>query len=127
MIAAMNAMPNAQVYTGGDYIDLFQTADLIVNNSISFLAEWLPSEKPMIFFDTERKFELNEMAEQILEVYYHVSSITALDEQITNILYKQEDPMKYQRINCCKKLNLKVGNVADKIKQSLIEHVNDAY
>ncbi|MBP3688014.1 MAG: glycosyltransferase [Alphaproteobacteria bacterium] len=127
MIAAMNALPNAQVYMGGDYIDLFQTADLIVNNSISFLAEWLPSEKPMIFFDTERKFELNEMAGQILEVYYHVSSITALDEQITNILYKQQDSMKYQRINCCKKLNLKAGNVAEKIKQSLIEHVNDTY
>lgn len=127
IIAAMNDLPNAQVYMGGDYIDLFKTADLIVNNSISFLAEWLPSEKPMIFFDTERKFELNEMAEQILEVYYHASSITALDKQINDILYKQQDPMKYQRINCCKKLNLKTDNVAEKIKESLIQHVNDSY
>lgn len=127
MLDEMNTLPNAQVYMGGDYIDLFQTADLIVNNSISFLAEWLPSEKPMIFFQTERQFELNEMAEQILDVYYHASSITELDEQIGSILYKQQDPMKQQRIACCRKLNLKVGNAADIIKESLINHVEDVY
>lgn len=127
MFEEMNSLPNAQVYTGGDYIDLFQTADLIVNNSISFLAEWLPSGKPMIFFQTERKFELNEMAKQILDVYYQVSSITELNKQIDNILYKQKDPMKPQRLACCKKLNLKVGNAADIIKESLIKNIKDAY
>ena len=127
MIAAINSLPNASVYMGGNYIDLFKTADLIVNNSISFLAEWLPSEKPMIFFDTERKFELNEMAESILGVYYHASSISECDEKIGVLLDQKQDPMREQRQALIEKLDLKPNNAAEKIKQSLIEHVDDSY
>lgn len=122
MISAINDLPNASVYTGGNYIDLFKTADLIVNNSISFLAEWLPSEKPMIFFDTERKFELNEMAEAILDVYYHAFSISELDWKIDDILDGKNDEMKAKRLNLIEELNLKPANAAEKIKESLIKH-----
>lgn len=127
MISTINDLPNASVYTGGNYIDLFKTADLIVNNSISFLAEWLPSEKPMVFFDTERKFELNEMADRILNVYYHASSIVELNKIIEDILDKQNDELKMQRLTLIEKLDLKPANAAEKIKQSLIEHVNESY
>lgn len=127
MISAANNLPNASVYTGGNYIDLFKTADLLVNNSISFLAEWLPSGKPMIFIETERKFELNEMAKKILDVYYHASSISALDRTIDDVLNKQNDEMKPSRLALIEELNLKPQNAAKKIKQSLIKHVNDAY
>ena len=127
LITKVDAMPNASFYTGGDYIDLFRTADLIVNNSISFLAEWLPTEKPMIFIDTERKFELNETATKILEVYYHVSDIVTLDENINDILFKMQDPMKSKRLSLIKQLNLTSCNAAENIKTSLIKHKDDEY
>ena len=126
MFDDMNSLPNASIYTGGNYIDLFKTADLIVNNSISFLVEWLPSEKPMIFFDTERKFELNEIAEKILNVYYHADSVDKLNQTIDS-LFKGQDPMLKQRKSLIQELKLNTYDATEKIKQSLIQNVDKYY
>ena len=122
----IKSLPNAQIYTGGNYIDLFKTADLIVNNSISFLIEWLPSKKPMIFFDTERKFELNEIAEQIMKVYYHADTIDKLNKTINSLL-NSDDTMKKQRLDLIDKLELNQYGAAEKIKESLIKNVDTEY
>lgn len=127
LISQINSLPNASIYQGGEYIDLFKTADLMVNNSISFLAEWLPSQKPMIFVETERKFELNEIAYRILDSYYHASSVSELDEQIRRILEEKQDPLLPRRLAVSEDLNSQKGHSAEKIKESLIKHVKDVY
>lgn len=123
MINAMNALPNASIYTGENYIDLFKTANLMVNNSISFLAEWLPSTTPMIFVDTERKFELNDTAEKLLNVYYHASAISELDEEIKDILYRGNDTDINKRLALMNKLELGPSNAAERIKDILLSEV----
>ena len=123
----INKMPNASIYTGGNYFDLFKTADLCVNNSISFLAEWLPTEKPMIFVDTDRMFELNNLGNQLLNVYYHVHDIVTLDEKINDLIFNNNDTMKNERLVLLNQLDLISQNASLKIKNSLIRHLNDAY
>jgi len=126
MFTDINSLPNASIYTGGNYIDLFKTADLIVNNSISFLVEWLPSEKPMIFFDTERKFELNEIANKILNVYYHANTVDSLNKTINELLDGQ-DSMLDERKSLIHELKLNSYDAAKNIKESLIKDVDMDY
>ncbi|WP_086306921.1 glycosyltransferase family protein [Campylobacter devanensis] len=125
LIKELDELDNISMYAGGEYFDLFKTADLMINNSISFLAEWLPSNKPMIFIDTERKFELNEKAEKILNVYYHIDNINDLNNQINNLLFKEQDYLKEKRRLLAEEFLPTEKDAADKIIESLIKHVND--
>lgn len=46
-------LPNAKVYLAGDYTDIFKTSDCIINDSISFIAEYMYTHKPMLLFQNE--------------------------------------------------------------------------
>ena len=41
-----NELPNAQVIEGGMYVDIFETSDAMILDSVSFLAEYLYMHKP---------------------------------------------------------------------------------
>ncbi|MCM1297324.1 MAG: hypothetical protein NC311_17425, partial [Muribaculaceae bacterium] len=47
-IARWRKLPNASVYLSGDYTDIFMTSDCIINDSISFIAEYMYTHKPML-------------------------------------------------------------------------------
>lgn len=42
-------LPNASVQEEGDYLALFDTSDAIINDSISFIGEYMYVNKPMLF------------------------------------------------------------------------------
>lgn len=46
-------LPNAKVYLAGEYTDIFKTSDCIINDSISFIAEYMYTHKPMLLFQNE--------------------------------------------------------------------------
>lgn len=126
LMEKMNALPNASIYQGGQYFDLFQTADGMINNSISFLAEWLPSKKPMLFVNTERKFELNEIAEKILKVYYKASSLSDVHDFIDKVILCNQDKLKEKRIALIKEFSLfDKESAAIKIKKSLLDNIDN--
>ena len=63
-------LPNAQVYTGAYYQDIFATSDGMIHDSGSFIAEYQFVDKPMIFLTRESEF--NELGNAILNVSYLV-------------------------------------------------------
>ncbi|MBR2732871.1 MAG: CDP-glycerol glycerophosphotransferase family protein [Selenomonadaceae bacterium] len=66
-----NDLPNAQVYTGAYYQDIFATSDALIHDCGSFSAEYQYVDKPMIYLtrDTQRH---NELGKAILGVSYLV-------------------------------------------------------
>ena len=66
-----NDLPNAQVYTGAYYQDIFATSDGMIHDCGSFIAEYQYVDKPMIYLmRPEKKF--NGLGEKILETAYLV-------------------------------------------------------
>ena len=65
-------LPNARFYTGAYYQDIFATSDGIINDSISFTAEYQYVNKPMIFLTRDDKISYNYLIEKILKGCYTV-------------------------------------------------------
>ena len=64
-------LPNAQVYTGGYYQDIFATSDGMIHDSGSFIAEYQFVHKPMIYLTREGE-KFNALGDKILKVSYLV-------------------------------------------------------
>ena len=70
-LQAWNDLPNAIVYTGGYYQDIFATSDALIHDCGSFSAEYQYMDKPMIYL-TRPEQKHNELGEEILKVSYLV-------------------------------------------------------
>ena len=70
-LKAWNDLPNAQVYTGAYYQDIFATSDGMIHDCASFTAEYQYMDKPMIYLtrDTQKH---NQLGEEILKASYLV-------------------------------------------------------
>ena len=64
-------LPNAQVYTGAYYQDIFATSDGMIQDCSSFIAEYQYVNKPMIYLTRDTQI-LNELGRAILKVSYTV-------------------------------------------------------
>ena len=70
-LRAWDELPNAQVVTGGYYLDIFATSDGMIHDSGSFIAEYQFTHKPMIFLTRDTQ-EFNELGRKILDAAYCV-------------------------------------------------------
>ena len=61
-----NELPNAQVYTGAYYQDIFVTSDGLIHDSGSFIAEYQFVDKPMIFLTRANEI-FNDLGRTILD------------------------------------------------------------
>ena len=85
------------VYQQGSYIDLFKSSDLMITDSSSFLAEYLPSTKPLIHMVKQARTNLNSLGEIITSEYYVSHNNDELLQAFENIVIKQNDYKKSKR------------------------------
>jgi len=95
---------NAQVYEAGDYFDIFRTSDVLILDCISFIAEYLPTGNPMLFLVNKKPHVLgfNEFGEKLTSGMYHADSKADIECFIQNVVLKNEDPLKEERIELVK-------------------------
>ena len=99
-LQAWNDLPNAQVFTGAYYQEIFNTSDGMIHDSISFIAEYQYTNKPMIFLLNEEQAELTALGKKILNVSYVVDG-KKLDDiafAIEKIFIEGNDPLKAERM-----------------------------
>lgn len=92
------SLKNATVIEEGDYCDLFKDSDAMILDSISFLAEYLYSHKPLLFLRKDGQY-FNEFGEKLIEVHYGVNGNEEklIEEFIMDIVIKENDYMKLER------------------------------
>ncbi len=66
-------LPNARIYLSGDYGDLFLSSDCMINDSISFIAEYMYTHKPMLLL-TNGTARFNSFGEECIK---HVCTCNA--------------------------------------------------
>lgn len=86
------------VYTQGDYFDIFKSSDLMITDCVSFLGEYLPSEKPLIRLINKNSTPLNLLGRNIVDGYYCVENSEQLDKILYELLIKNNDYKKYDRL-----------------------------
>jgi hypothetical protein len=84
----------------GDYIDLFLSSDAMILDSISFISEYIVTQKPSLFTigDDSINSKFNEYGLLSFNMFYHANQLQAgITDFIENII-KEIDPMKNDRI-----------------------------
>lgn len=96
-----NALDNARVCDGGNYMDLFLTSDALITDCGSFLAEYLPSRKPVIHLYKDT-CKYNEIGEKISQTYYRCRTWKEIECTIEKVIMQEDDYLKDKRLSLLK-------------------------
>lgn len=96
-------LPNASVYTKGDYFDIFKSSNVLITDSSSFLAEYFPSEKPIVFLDKSTRAAFDRFGEELKKGFYKINEISELEPLLHKLLNEEQDPLKTLRLSIIKK------------------------
>ncbi len=99
MISNFLDLDNATIYEGDEYYGLFVTSDICINESISFIAEYLPSGHPMILLVKKNRSPFGDIGEKIAPFHYIAHDTAELDYLLNDILINKNDPKMIQRKN----------------------------
>ena len=115
----------------GEYIDLFRKSDLLIQDSGSFIGEWLPTEKPCIYLVNPERNQntymngFSNIATEILEKYYLAHNKEEINKYFNMIMFEKQDPMKNERIKLKDEIFINLGCSGQKIVGYLTEILTD--
>lgn len=84
-------LENVEFYEGHDYVNLFKLSDGLLLDSNSFIAEYMPSGKPIVFLQKKGDLKLNKVGEEIIESCYKVDVGSDIRLQIHETLFRRDD------------------------------------
>ncbi len=99
-----NNLPNAKVIKDGNYFDLFINSDALITDSVSFLAEYLPTGKPIIHLRLEQDSGFNIIAQKIIKDYYKVYNEEEFNEIFKRVVIDGDDFLYKKRMKALKYL-----------------------
>lgn len=112
-----NALPNGQVYEGGDIFTMFRQSDALILDSISFLLEYLPTGKPVCFLESLRRQRLNPIGEKLLHAFHAAWNAEEIEEFIQAVVVEGRDDRRRDREQVARKcLYLPEAGVGVEIK-----------
>lgn len=91
-------LPNASVCEEGDYLELFDTSDGIIDDSVSFIGEYMYVDRPMLFLERpEQRF--NELGKALIKAHYKVcgEDYMGIDNFVNDVVINSNDYMKQER------------------------------
>lgn len=111
------------VYTAGDYFNIFQSSDLMITDCGSFLAEYLPTCKPLIRLINKNAIELNPLGENIVSAYYKSENNNDLQQILKTLIEDKNDYMYKQRLSIKEKVFGYDECASRKIYKALLLHL----
>lgn len=87
-----------RVYEGGDYINIFANSAAMITDCCSFLAEYLPSGKPL-FHLLNPKERFNNVAKSFICSYYPISDSKELVKEFNRVIVQGDDYKQAERIS----------------------------
>ncbi|MBR4633037.1 MAG: hypothetical protein IKO48_06970 [Elusimicrobia bacterium] len=106
------------VYEEGNYIDLFKQTKCLITDCLSFLVEFLPAESPVINLKRKDSVCIPQITDKISKAYYQVYDLEELQKILFDVLEKNIDVKKQERLNLKEELNI-VRNASDNIIEDL--------
>lgn len=89
-VSSLDALPNVSVWKHGDYFRLFAESTAMITDSVSFLAEYLPTGRPLLFLDRPDRVKMSECGERIIASHYRGYGLVDIDGFLATILSGQD-------------------------------------
>jgi len=110
------AMPNVSIMHDGNNVDKFITSSAMVTDSVSFLAEYLPSTRPLLFLDRKDRAFFSGAGESIIAAHYTGKTIGDIKGFIDEVVINRDDPKVSLRSSAMKHgLNIGANSATSKI------------
>jgi len=91
-------LPNSAVYDSGNYFNIFRTSDALITDSGSFLAEYLPTGKPIIWLASKNTVGFNPVGAILAESFYTAGNIKEFKSIFNNVIINGNDPLREKRM-----------------------------
>lgn len=85
------------IYTQGDYFDIFKTSDLMITDCCSFMAEYLPANKPLIHPKNPKGVSFNKIGSLIKECCYETTNNNEIEAVLKELVINKNDYKKELR------------------------------
>jgi len=105
-----NILENSSVYDSGDYFDLFRTSDALITDCGSFLAEYLPTEKPIFLLVNSESKGYNLFGNTLVDTFYKAYDFSGLINSINEVLLNENDFLKNDRLKIISTIRMEHGN-----------------
>lgn len=86
-------LPNAAVFEEGRYWDVFRSSDALITDSGSFLAEYLPTGRPLIRLERDGAAPLNSFGQRLAGGFYRTTDRPGLETLFADIVVRGRDPL----------------------------------
>ena len=82
----------------GEYVDLFNSSDAMINDSASFTIEYLYTSKPCLYLNNyDRQVDANEVALKAFDCWYKATTEEQIENFIIDVVLNGNDPLKNKR------------------------------
>ena len=98
LIQNFKDLPNCEFYSEPGYFPYFKYSDAMILDSISFITEYLPTKKPMLFITQGDLHKFNEYGEKIMKCLYKAWTEDEITSFINNVVAGGEDKMYNSRL-----------------------------
>lgn len=92
-LEAWCALPNCGVFDSGLYFDLFSSSDLMITDSGSFLAEYIPTGQPIVRLIAPDAQPFNASGQPLNEAFYRAADSAALTRFFGQLMIDGIDPL----------------------------------
>lgn len=110
-------------YEGTDYLKLFIDSRALITDCGSFLAEYMPTKKPVILLRSQYASPYNSLAKKITKYYYKAHNLKELEMLLSDILLDGNDAVKDKRLKMLQDLHL-ITNATKNIMDDLNHSFN---
>ncbi|MDY7577048.1 hypothetical protein RGU70_01740 [Herbaspirillum sp. RTI4] len=98
------ALPNTALVTGANYIPMFWGSDIMITDGIGFFAEYMVTEKPIIWTENPGHFPLNEIGLILQNGMYRANVFEDVVAYLEMLCVNKEDPLKEKRLDIIKQI-----------------------
>lgn len=91
--ADWRGLPNTGIVEGGHYFDLFRSSDAMVTDSGSFLAEYLPTGRPILRLQADPPAALNPVGQSLEGAFYAADTPEGLRGFFDRVVIGGDDPL----------------------------------
>lgn len=107
-------LENSKVYNKGEYFDIFKSSDILITDCSSFLAEYFPSKKPIIFLNRADRAPFDKFGNKIKKGFYEINDFNKIPKLLNKILIKKEDKLTKKREEIINKYFYMEGSTCEK-------------
>jgi hypothetical protein len=97
-LCQLEALPNVTVWKHGGYSELFLSSHAMLTDSVSFLAEYMPTGNPLLFLDREDRIPLSDIGEKLIGMHYKADDFDAVVAFVKNQVLGDHDPQREGRL-----------------------------